>query len=160
MDLDRLADILLRVEREVESGVRPRRVARWDYMSELRALLRDARLAQGMTVPQAAVVLGVAPNTVRSWEDGRRPSEPYVEALAAFVGVTTQELAVAGSPYRRAEASMWDELCDMSARLTAIEGRITEIADHILRPAVAPKAVGAANPATGRGRGRPVARKR
>jgi transcriptional regulator with XRE-family HTH domain len=49
---------------------------------KLGVLIRDARLAGRMTIPECARVTGVTPGTLRAWEQGRRsPSLPELEVL-------------------------------------------------------------------------------
>jgi transcriptional regulator with XRE-family HTH domain len=49
---------------------------------KLGVLIRDARLAGRMTIPECARIAGVTPGTLRAWEQGRRsPSLPELEIL-------------------------------------------------------------------------------
>jgi transcriptional regulator with XRE-family HTH domain len=50
---------------------------------KLGVLIRDARLAARMTLPECAQLVGVTSGIVRSWEEGHRaPSLPELEVLA------------------------------------------------------------------------------
>lgn len=50
---------------------------------KLGVLIRDARLAARMTIPECAKAAGVTPGIFRAWEEGRRaPSLPELEVLA------------------------------------------------------------------------------
>jgi transcriptional regulator with XRE-family HTH domain len=58
--------------------------------------IRDLRTERGLTQPQLATRLRVAPGTIYRWEAGRsRPSAPRLRALAAVFGVGADEIALA-----------------------------------------------------------------
>jgi transcriptional regulator with XRE-family HTH domain len=50
---------------------------------KLGVLIRDARLAARISIPECARILGVTSGIIRAWEEGRKaPSLPELEALA------------------------------------------------------------------------------
>src|ERR1700730_2716009 len=73
--------------------------------------LRHARRARGLTLAELGERVGRAPSVLSLIENGRRePKLSLIEALAAALSVTTEELLRRQPPSRRAplEIALWE----------------------------------------------------
>jgi transcriptional regulator with XRE-family HTH domain len=59
--------------------------------------LRAWREARGLSVKACAVVLAAAPDTIKSWETGRRPVGDYVALLIAAIALRDAARQVLGA---------------------------------------------------------------
>jgi transcriptional regulator with XRE-family HTH domain len=95
-------------------------------MPPLGAMLHSWRLAEGLSLPEAARRLGVHPTTYQRWERGQRPYTRQLPAIAAVVGrelATVTTLAGPG-PRRTGRPAPLDASVLTRARIAAAVNRV------------------------------------
>lgn len=100
----------------------------------LGGMIRERRRALGNNQVDLAGLMGVDQSAISRWERGQRPDEVHFERLAAFLGISIEDLvrlayeSVIGDPAKPATANLPSESePEPAVRLSALNSDLEEL---------------------------------